>query len=291
MTPSITYVAVYSDVHGAVTIASTLPPDTLDRRRLTSGEVLVQGFLQFAAKNGISTTANARHVSALQAALNLSGFDDKGQVPAAQAAPEGWVLVPAKPTREWIGAVADDGYADCDVAQMIASILSHAPAAPATVTGPVVAYRISDPNAPDMGHWLSDEPGAAWCKSEPLVAAPTAQPAPQPAPAQQGNALTEAAHDVLMEVARATNKFPTWPTDPLHALAVLGEEFGELTKDMLQLTYEPHKTNAENVRNEAVQTAAMALRLFISLDRYEYRVSAQHSQGADRAHAEEGVSA
>ena len=37
-------------------------------------------------------------------------------------------------------------------------------------------------------------------------------------------------HEVMAEVARATQKFPTWPTDPLHALAVLGEEFGELTK-------------------------------------------------------------
>lgn len=84
--------------------------------------------------------------------------------------------------------------------------------------------------------------------------------------------------EVQAELARATKKFPTWPTDPLHALAVLGEEFGELTKDMLQLTYEPHKTSRENVRKEAIQTAAMALRLAMSLDRYEYTPSAQHSQ-------------
>lgn len=111
--------------------------------------------------------------------------------------------------------------------------------------------------------------------------------APQTSPAAQGDALTQAARDVLAEVERATRKFPTWPTDPLHALAVLGEEFGELTKDMLQLTYEPHKTNAANVRTEALQTAAMALRLFMSLDRYEYRPGAQHSQDAARA-AQEG---
>lgn len=43
------------------------------------------------------------------------------------------------------------------------------------------------------------------------------------------------------EMARAVAKFPTWPTDPFHALAVLGEEFGELTKAVLQHTYEPHK--------------------------------------------------
>lgn len=99
----------------------------------------------------------------------------------------------------------------------------------------------------------------------------------------QQDALSQAARDVLNEVERATRKFPTWPTDPLHAIAVLGEEFGELTKDMLQLTYEPHKTSAANVRTEALQTAAMALRLFMSLDRYEYRPGVQHSQDTDRA--------
>jgi len=84
--------------------------------------------------------------------------------------------------------------------------------------------------------------------------------------------------EVQAELARATKKFPTWPTDPLHALAVLGEEFGELTKDMLQLTYEPHKTSRENVRKEAIQTAAMALRLAMSLPVYDYAPAPQHSQ-------------
>lgn len=83
---------------------------------------------------------------------------------------------------------------------------------------------------------------------------------------------------VLEEVHRATRKFPTWPTDPLHALAVLGEEYGELTKEMLQLTYEPQKTSPERVRNEAIQTAAMALRLVESLDRYDYQPCEQHEQ-------------
>ena len=84
--------------------------------------------------------------------------------------------------------------------------------------------------------------------------------------------------EIAAEVARATQKFPTWPTDPLHAVCVLGEEFGELTKAMLQLTYEPHKTSAEEVRKEAVQTAAMAMRLLKSLDRYHYTPCHQHVQ-------------
>jgi len=83
---------------------------------------------------------------------------------------------------------------------------------------------------------------------------------------------------VYSELSRALAKFPEWPTDPLHALAVLGEEFGELTKDVLQMTYEPGKTNAENVRKEAIQTAAMALRFAAILDAYIYKAGEQHRQ-------------
>lgn len=87
-------------------------------------------------------------------------------------------------------------------------------------------------------------------------------------------------NSVFTELNRAIAKFPTWPTDPLHAVAVLGEEFGELTKDVLQMTYEPGKTNAENVRKEAIQTAAMALRFVASLDAYIYKAGEQHRQEA-----------
>ena len=83
---------------------------------------------------------------------------------------------------------------------------------------------------------------------------------------------------VVEELARAAEKYPTWPTDPLHALAVLGEEYGELTKAVLQHTYEPHKASIIDVRMEAIQTAAMALRFAMSLDRYEYCRCEQHQQ-------------
>ena len=84
--------------------------------------------------------------------------------------------------------------------------------------------------------------------------------------------------DIAAEMARAMQKFPTWPTDPLHALAVLGEEFGELTKAVLQETYEPHKQDRDAVRREAIQTAAMALRFAMSLDRYQPTLCEQHVQ-------------
>lgn len=90
--------------------------------------------------------------------------------------------------------------------------------------------------------------------------------------------MNETIGTVLKEIESAIEKFPTWPTDPLHALAVLGEEYGELNKAMLQLVYEPYKTSPSEVRKEAIQTAAMAIRLLCSLDKYNYVASEQHVQ-------------
>jgi hypothetical protein len=87
-----------------------------------------------------------------------------------------------------------------------------------------------------------------------------------------------AVSEILAELGRAVEKYPSWPTDPLHALAVLGEEFGELTKATLQCVYEPGESGRADVRAEAVQTAAMALRFVLSLDDYRYLDCEQHWQ-------------
>lgn len=86
-------------------------------------------------------------------------------------------------------------------------------------------------------------------------------------------------NEIMQEVSRATAKFPTWPTRALDAFAVLGEEHGELQKECLQMTYEPHKSSRDAVRKEAIQTAAMAIRFCLSLDCYDYTPTEQHSQG------------
>lgn len=75
-----------------------------------------------------------------------------------------------------------------DYCEAFAAPTTQAPA----VAGPVVAYRISDPNEPELGCWLSEQPGATWCKSEPLVAAAPTQSAPQPEDAD-GSAFRTAA--------------------------------------------------------------------------------------------------
>ena len=90
--------------------------------------------------------------------------------------------------------------------------------------------------------------------------------------------MTDIIDEVLNEVGRATKKFPTWPTRALDAVAVLNEEVGELNKEVLQMTYEPHKTNKDEIKKEAIQAAAMAIRFLMSLDKYDYSPTAQHEQ-------------
>ena len=80
------------------------------------------------------------------------------------------------------------------------------------------------------------------------------------------------------EVEKATKKFPTWPTDALHAMGVVAEEVGELAKEVLQLTYEPNKSSKYAVRKEAIQAGAMLVRFVMSLDRYLYMPGQQHEQ-------------
>ena len=87
--------------------------------------------------------------------------------------------------------------------------------------------------------------------------------------------------EVLKEIERAMSKCPPWPTDPLHAVAVVGEEFGELMKAVVEHTYEPQKSTREDVRTEAMQLACVALRFVMSLDRYEFVGCDQHNQAIE----------
>lgn len=92
------------------------------------------------------------------------------------------------------------------------------------------------------------------------------------------NTFTQIVDEVAIEMSKAVTKFPKWPTDPLHAIAILGEEYGELNKAVLQNTYEPHKTSVDEIRMEAIQTATMAIRFLMSLETYKYNEAEQHKQ-------------
>jgi hypothetical protein len=82
--------------------------------------------------------------------------------------------------------------------------------------------------------------------------------------------------EVELEIYKSMMKFPLWPTDPIHAFAVVVEECGECQKEILQLVYEPHKSSKDDMRKEALHTAAMSIRFLMSIDSYEYKAGSQH---------------
>ena len=87
------------------------------------------------------------------------------------------------------------------------------------------------------------------------------------------NKVDELFGDVAAEVLRAEKKFSNWPESPYVALCVLGEEYGELQKAVLHVTEKG--ADVEDVRSEAVQVAAMAMRFLLGLDEYVYNEDGQ----------------
>lgn len=69
----------------------------------------------------------------------------------------------------------------------------------------------------------------------------------------------EAMVSVITELESARRKHPKWPKDPIHEAAIVAEESGELIRASLQYNYEDGMN--EEIEKEAIQTAAMAVRL------------------------------
>jgi hypothetical protein len=81
------------------------------------------------------------------------------------------------------------------------------------------------------------------------------------------------------ELRKAIDKFPQWPNNIYAALSIVGEEYGELVKDVLQYHFEPSKGKTiETIRAEGIQTLAMLHRFLNSLDtgRYTAPDTTQH---------------
>lgn len=83
---------------------------------------------------------------------------------------------------------------------------------------------------------------------------------------------------VQEELKRARAKFPLFPSDPIHAAAIVVEEAGELQQAALQYTYEGG--DAGNMDKEALHTAAMAFRFLMNSDSYT-RINIQHYDGGE----------
>lgn len=69
---------------------------------------------------------------------------------------------------------------------------------------------------------------------------------------------------VLKELQQAESKHPNWPDDQIHAAAIVAEESGELVRAALNFRYEDG--SKEEMKMEAIQTAAMAIRFLKHLD-------------------------
>ncbi|MDA5536452.1 hypothetical protein HB976_14590 [Yersinia mollaretii] len=78
---------------------------------------------------------------------------------------------------------------------------------------------------------------------------------------------TSISAEIIDEVIRASSIHPTWPTDAVHAVSILTEESGELMKAAIEYHY--NNGDIEAVREEAVQTGAMALRVLMNIDKYK----------------------
>lgn len=63
---------------------------------------------------------------------------------------------------------------------------------------------------------------------------------------------------ICAETVRAETKFPNWPTDPIHAAAIVSEEAGELPQAALKYTYEGG--DIIEIQKEATQVAVTAIR-------------------------------
>lgn len=69
--------------------------------------------------------------------------------------------------------------------------------------------------------------------------------------------------DILDTLAKAKQKFPNWPFDPIHQVAIMQEEAGEAVRASIEMVYatgmEPQHLRDE-LKKELLQTAAMCLR-------------------------------
>jgi len=78
--------------------------------------------------------------------------------------------------------------------------------------------------------------------------------------------------DVVEEIEAAEAKFPQWPIDPVHAVAIINEEVGELTKAVFQASYDPISIDQLiEIEEEALQVAAAALMFLKHTNKYEYK--------------------
>ena len=84
-----------------------------------------------------------------------------------------------------------------------------------------------------------------------------------------GGETEEYMESILVELLQARVRHPDWPSDPVHASAIIGEESGELTQAALDFYYRGEGT--ARMMEECIQVGAMALRFLMHLGEYRQK--------------------
>ncbi len=79
--------------------------------------------------------------------------------------------------------------------------------------------------------------------------------------------------EFVAELLKAKAKFPRFPTDPVHAVAIMAEEAGEAVQASLLVNYESH--SIERIKKEVIQTGAMCIRILNNIEKFQVSQSAQ----------------
>lgn len=149
-----------------------------------------------------------------------------------------------------------------------------------------------DPGLRDASILMAD--GCRWDRQqwEALVAdlrdALSENRAPFAATPRSYDKLVGIEREIEAELERSIRELPLWPSDPIHAAAIVADECGELTQAAFQACYEPELIEPQDARIEAIQTAAMCIRFLLSMDRYEFRRGAGHYQKGSGVVEDEG---
>ncbi len=83
------------------------------------------------------------------------------------------------------------------------------------------------------------------------------------------------------EVISSLKKHPKWPDDPFHALSILGEEFGEVSKALLEHFGTNQDIRLDDIRMELIQLGAMCVRMLDGLDKVPLRIYDKRKEQSD----------